>query len=90
MEKRIRKIEKMIESMSQNVSLHVRDVQRKIDAVRADAFAAFYNNELSVHEFDAVLRALAALERELHENFHDFTVNSETVTLPKSEHIYYH
>ena len=87
-EEQIGKIEKMIES--KNMSLRVSDVQREIDVVRGRAFAAFYNNEIDISELDTILKALAALERELHENWHDFSDTTKIVTLPKSVHIYYH
>ena len=84
---KIERIRDEVENLLER-NLHVRDVQKKIDAMRAEIIEI--SSRLSDVQFYMLMTELDNLERELHENYHDFSDKFKTITLRKPEHIYYH
>ena len=87
-EKEIEELENMIEYFD-CTKMHVKDVQKKIDELRARAFEAFYRSELEEEQLHNILMKLMRLEDELHMNYVDFKDKFKIITLPREEWIYY-
>ena len=84
---KIERIREEVENLLER-NLHVRDVQREINKLRTEIIEL--SSRLSDVQFYMLMTELDNLERELYENYHDFSDKFKTITLRKPEHIYYH
>jgi len=64
--------------------IHVRDVDRVIDDMRAEALRTC--DDICV--LDARLSFLQYVQKRVHEEYHDFTINHRTLTLRTDKFLY--
>ena len=85
---RERKIEEIIYLLENNI-IHCKDVYNAINNEREILFDKFYKEEIDIRLLDANMKYLNYIEKEIKENYHDFSDKFKTITLNRKEWIYY-
>ena len=82
------KIEKIMYLLENN-TIHCKDVYNAINKEREILFDKFYKEEIDVKLFDANMKYLNYIEKEIKENYHDFSDKFKIITLNRKKWIYY-
>jgi len=82
------KIEEIMHLLENNI-IHCRDVYDAINKEREILFDKFYKEEIDVKLFDANMKYLNYIEKEIKKIYHDFSDKFKTITLSKEKWIYY-
>ena len=80
-------VETLLKNLSQN-KIHVRDIERIIQKIRKEDKKLLFDSKIDMQEYERRINALNNVLEYIDNEYHDFSVNNEIITIPKSEWLY--